>query len=122
MTQTVPHFEGRPRVEWPAGNGRAMQLIEPFVFVDKTGYRWEVFKGTIIDGSSVPRILWPIIGSPYCGLHREASIPHDLYCRIRIRSCEDTHRMYYNAMLVAGVPSGRARRKYNAVQVFGPRW
>ena len=115
------YFQGRICVEWLA-DGRLMRLHEPFVFVDSRGRRWSVHAGTHINGSSIPRMIWPLTGSPFVGRHRMASVPHDLFCRIRTRSAEDTHAMYREACLVAGCSSGEARRKAWAVRTFGPWW
>lgn len=115
------HYEGPLHVS-VLGDGREMQLLSPFAFVDHSGYRWEVYAGTRIDGSSIPRLLWWLVGSPYVGKHRWASVPHDLYCRVRVRSADDTHRMYHEAMLVAGVPGAEADRKYRWLRQFGPTW
>jgi hypothetical protein len=115
------HFEGALCVEI-MGGGRDIVLIEPFAFVDAGGYRWEVHEGTRVDGSSNPRWLWPLIGSPFVGKHRRASVPHDLYCRERIRTWQATHKMYHEAMIIDGVPDGEADRKLWFLMRFGPRW
>ena len=99
-----------------------MKMREPLTFVDSWGIRWEVRAGTSIDGSSIPRVLWPLTGSPFVGLHRWASIPHDLFCRIRTMPWKATHQMYYDAMIISGVPDAQARRKRRALMHFGPRW
>jgi len=117
----TPYFIGRPVTEWLA-DGRLMRMKEPFTFVDASGLQWDVYEGTTIDGSSIPRMIWPMTGSPFVGRHRDASIPHDLFCRIRTRPSKMVHRMYYDACIASGVSGRSAKMKYWGVRRFGPKW
>jgi hypothetical protein len=117
----IARWEGVPVVEW-LEDGRMMKMVAPLVFIDSWGIRWEVREGTSVDGSSIPRALWPLTGSPFVGLHRWASVPHDLFCRIRTMPWIATHQMYYDAMIISGVSHGEAARKRWVLMRFGPRW
>jgi hypothetical protein len=61
-------------------DGRRVQLVEDFGFIDQADARWDVPKGAIVDGASIPQPLWSIIGGPFEGRYRDASIVHDWYC------------------------------------------
>src|SRR5262245_50374378 len=52
-------------------DGRTMQLVLPFSYVDSKGVAWSVPAGTIVDGASIPSVFWSILGAPYTGKYRE---------------------------------------------------
>src|SRR2546423_3457645 len=56
---------------------RKMSLLQEFWFDDPKRKRWLVPKGYVIDGASIPRALWTLVGSPYTGNYRRAWRPHD---------------------------------------------
>ncbi|WP_405081992.1 DUF1353 domain-containing protein [Pectobacterium versatile] len=116
------HFTGLPpQTKW-LGDGRSMQLVRPFGYVATNNREWNVPMDTIVDGASIPRVLWSLIGGPFEGLYRNASIVHDYFCVIRTHPWPDVHRMFHYAMLCSGVPSLKARIMFYAVYRFGPRW
>lgn len=55
-------------------DGRYMQLVKPFAYLDSHGVSWPVPAGTKVDGASIPRALWTILGAPYTGKYRDASV------------------------------------------------
>jgi hypothetical protein len=114
-------FSGLPKVEW-LENGRDVRLLEDFIFTDKNGKEWRVPKGTVCDGSSIPRIFWFFAGSPFVGLHRFASIPHDYYCVIKTEPSDEVHKMYQEACLCAGTSKLEAKTKFIAIKIGGPKW
>lgn len=114
-------YEGRPTVEFLA-DGRQVKLLTDLTFYDPADTRWAVPAGAIVDGASIPRLFWPIIGAPLDGNYRDASIVHDWYCDRRTRTWQATHRVFYEAMLVSGVPHTKAKIMYFAVRWRGPRW
>lgn len=122
MTQC--HFEGEVRTEWlmQSGPDRRMRLLEDFAFVDSKGHRWLASAGRVVDGSSIPRMLWALAGSPYTGNHRRASVLHEVACDERARPSKDVHRMFYDAMVCDGVDQHEAMEFYAAVRLFGPDW
>lgn len=79
---TDPHFSGDPKTLWQSSPGpdRNMQLLEAFWFVDRNGRRWDAPLDAVVDGASIPRALWSLVGSPYTGDYRRASIVHDVAC------------------------------------------
>jgi hypothetical protein len=54
-------------------DGRNMELMAPFSYLDSHGVTWSVPPGTRVDGASIPGVFWSIIGAPYTGGYREAS-------------------------------------------------
>ncbi|HEY0626900.1 MAG TPA: DUF1353 domain-containing protein [Allosphingosinicella sp.] len=75
-------FSGEPKTIWltEGGADRRMKLVEDFWFDDRTGTRWHAKQGSVVDGASIPRALWVLVGSPYTGEYRRASIVHDIAC------------------------------------------
>ena len=114
-------FKGSVVARWDE-DGRSMTLIEPFEYIDPSDLRWPVPAGTVVDGASIPRAFWTIIGGPFEGRYRNASVVHDFYCQIRNRPYSAVHRMFYNAMVTSGLADKTSWLMYKAVEQFGPRW
>ncbi|MBJ7417571.1 MAG: DUF1353 domain-containing protein [Niveispirillum sp.] len=115
-------FDGAPPLtEW-LDDGRHMRLKRPFSYLEESGREWPVPMDAIVDGASIPKVLWSLIGGPFEGLYRDASIVHDYYCDERSRPWRETHRAFHDAMLCSGVSDARAKIMYYAVYRFGPRW
>lgn len=117
----MSRYEGELKLKW-IPDGRLMELLDDFAFVDRKEKRWHVPSGTRVDGASIPQFLWSIIGSPYVGKYRDASVVHDFYCSVRTEPCDETHNMFFEAMIVSGVSRRRALIMYAAVRYAGPRW
>lgn len=115
-------FSNTVIAEWPEGEPRNMRMWEPLNYIDPTGIHWPVPAGALINGASIPQPLWPAIGSPYVGLYRRASVPHDWYCTIRTRPWQQVHKMFFWAMIEDGVEIKKAKLMYRAVYLYGPRW
>lgn len=103
-------------------DGREMKLVENFAYRDPWGYLWNAPAGSIINGASIPKIAWPLVGGPFEGKYRDASVIHDVACDRRSESWERTHEAFYTAMLASGVGGIKAKTMYAAVYFFGPRW
>ena len=119
---SLGHFKGSVQAEWLTEDGRRMKLIEPFSFIDGNNKEWFVPTGTVVDGASIPRLFWNLIGPPFVGKYRQASVVHDYYCVVRTEPWKDVHRMFYHACLAGGVSRTKAKVMYWAVYVGGPRW
>lgn len=113
-------FNGEVLTRWLSK--REMELLAHFSFTDDNGVLWSAPKGVTIDGSSIPRIFWVLIGSPFVGNHRRASIIHDVYCVTRSRPHKQVHKMYYDACRADGVNVVKAKLMYWALKVGAPRW
>lgn len=102
--------------------GRKVRLESKFDFIHEDWEPWPVPPGTIVDGASIPQPFWSVIGGPFEGRYRNASIVHDYYCDHKVRPWRDVHRMFYEGMLSGGVGAAKAKIMYYAVYRFGPRW
>lgn len=103
-------------------DGRAAKLMQQIEYTSDDGTNWTVPVGAWLDGASIPRAFWTLIGGPYEGNYREPSIVHDHFCIVRTREWRDTHRMFHQAMRCRGVSPYKAKVMFYAVHRFGPRW
>ncbi len=115
------YFIGVVKTMW-LGDGRRMQLLEKFTYIDPQKIIWDSPENSIIDGASIPRVAWSLIGGPFEGKYRNASVIHDVACDLALRRWEDVHEAFYNAMRAGGVEVMKAKIMYGAVYHFGPRW
>lgn len=115
-------FSGPVSVTWSEDSPRDMQLLKDVTFTDSGGKIWRALQGSIINGASIPRFFWPLIGSPFVGFYRRATVLHDVYCDNHLRPAQDVHNMFFEAMISDGVPENKALKIFNAVDKFGPRW
>lgn len=114
-------FEGRVVTRW-LDDGRDMALVETFAYVDPARVRWEAPAGSVVNGASIPRPFWSLIGGPFEGRFRNASVVHDVACVERVRPWQQVHRMFYDACRCGRVGAIKAKTMYYAVYHFGPRW
>jgi hypothetical protein len=117
-------FKGRVITEWlkDTNDDRLMRLEEDFTYLDDKGWRWIAKKGNIVDGASIPRAFWSIMGGPLAGKYRRASVLHDVYCKTQDVPYQAVHKMFYEAMLDDEVGKIKAKTMYWAIKLFGPRW
>ena len=114
-------FIGDVTAKW-LPNGRDMELTATFAYVDARGSQWSVPAGTTVDGASIPRALWGVVGPPFTGKYRKASVIHDYFCQTMSRPWQEVHRVFFEASLVEGNTAYNARLMYGAVYAWGPRW
>jgi len=114
-------YIGKPQVEF-LSDGRNVKLLADLVFFDPHETQWAVPAGAVVDGASIPKPFWSVVGGPFEGGYRDASIIHDWYCDRRTRTWQATHRVFYDAMLISGVSTTKAKIMYYAVRFGGPRW
>lgn len=123
LASELGEFRGRLVLEEVSdGNSAAFKLVEDFTFVDSGARIWTAPRGTIVNGASIPKYFWSIIGGPWSGHYRRASVIHDHFCQTRSRSWIDVHRVFYEAMIASGVSEIKAKLMYFAVYRYGPRW
>lgn len=103
-------------------DGRVMELQNDFRYVDPSDREWLAPKGSKIDGASIPPAAWSIIGGPFEGKYRNASVIHDVACERKDRPWQEVHRVFYDAMLTSGVSTLKAKTMYAAVLLGGPKW
>ena len=120
-------FSGDPQTLWLTEDtipDRKMQMLADFSFTDPAGAVWLTPKKYIVDGASIPRALWTLVGSPYTGDYRRASIVHD-------KACDDASgnttarrkadRMFYHACRAGGCSIQEATLLYIGV-IMGGVW
>lgn len=120
------HFSGDPKATWltEPGPDRDMELTEDFWFIDELEREWDAPEGSVINGASIPRQLWSLIGSPYTGDYRRASIVHDVACdlagkdRGKRRAAD---RMFFEACRAGGCSKWDASVLYVGVRI-GAWW
>lgn len=115
-------FKNTVKVEWVEGTDRLMMLMEDICYIDKFGVKWNGFKGDLIDGASIPRFFWRVIGSPFVGRYRRASVIHDVYCTKKTRPFKRVHAVFNEMMITDNVPKVKRVLMAKAVKRFGPRW
>jgi hypothetical protein len=114
-------FASAPKVEF-LKPGRNVKLLEDVTYTDPCGSLWTSPKDWVVDGATIPRVAWPIVGAPLDGTYRDASIIHDVACDEKKKPWQLVHDAFYFAMLASGVEPWRAKVMYAAVYHFGPRW
>lgn len=114
-------FVGEVIARW-LDEDRTMELIEDFAYEDEDGHRWEAPKGSVVDGASIPSALWSVVGAPFTGSYRKASVVHDVACQVKNNTWQDVHDMFYVACRCGGVGRIKSKVMYWAVYHLGPRW
>jgi Protein of unknown function (DUF1353) len=125
--QTVPgatkwgYFSGEPVTRWNP-DGRNMTLVTELRYTDPKGEVWVAPAGSVTDGASIPRYLWSIMGGPFEGQYRNASVLHDVAYEKKKRPWQDCDRMFYYAMRCSGVNAVEAKTMFYALYKFGHHW
>lgn len=122
----VAEFHGVVKTEWVRGESamdtRRFKLLAPVEYVASDETVWKAEPGTVINGASIPRAFWSVIGAPTTGPYRDASVIHDYYCGTRERHWEATHWVFYDACRASGLGPWKANVMYLAVYHYGPMW
>src|SRR6266568_8993689 len=98
--QTVPggtkwgYYSGEPVTQWNP-DGRTLTLLTELSYTDPQGLIWDAPAGSVVDGASIPRYLWSIMGGPFEGRYRNASVLHDVAYGEHNRPWQDCDRMFY---------------------------
>lgn len=103
-------------------DGRTMELLADFRFQAPDGEIWIAREGSKIDGASIPQPFWSMIGGPFEGRYRDASVIHDYYCDHHLKTWQATALVFYQGMRARGVSEPKALTMYYAVYAFGPHW
>jgi len=96
--------------------------MESLRSLTQKGITWPVPKGYVTTGVSVPRSFWSVLGSPLSGDYAIPVILHDYHAELKQRPWSEVNRMFYEALIKAGVSEQKAKILYFAVYQFGPRW
>ena len=115
------HYSGYVEARWE-NDGRTMTLLSELRYTDPQGQIWIAPAGSVVDGASIPRSLWSLMGGPFEGKYRNASVLHDVAYDQHNRPWQDCDRMFYNAMRCSGVSAVEAKTMYYALYKFGRHW
>ena len=124
IDQTIPgatkwgYYSGEPVTRW-SPDGRNMILVTELRYTDPKGEVWVAPVGSVTDGASIPRYLWALMGGPFEGQYRNASVLHDAAYEKKNRTWQDCDRMFYYAMRCSGVNAVEAKTMYYALFKFG---
>ncbi len=117
------------------GSDRKYRLTDDFVF-ELNGIRYRVRKGYITDGTSLPRALWFLFGTPWTGPQRWAAVPHDAGYSGELEYCFDLDRdlwmkvpfgrfgidrMFREVLRAKHASWIKSRGMYRGVRLFGWR-
>ena len=115
------YYSGYPETRWDP-DGRTMTLLNELRYTDPQGFVWIAPAGSKVDGASIPRSLWSLMGGPFEGRYRNASVLHDVAYEQKKRPASDCDRMFYNAMRCSGVSTVEAKTMYYSLCRFGHHW
>src|SRR5213595_1458267 len=115
------YYSGQVEARWE-NDGRTMTLLSELRYTDPDGEVWIAPAGSSVDGASIPRALWSLMGGPFEGKYRNASVLHDVSYDQHTRSWEQCDRMFYNAMRCSGVSPSEAKTMYYALYRHGRHW
>ena len=116
-----PFFiEGDVQLDPIEGQQDAWIVLKKLIYRDSLGKTWYVEPGTIVNGESIPRILWPLFGSPFSDERsRRAWVFHDSYYCYQIRPKNWVDWVYRDIMLFDGTPPWFAKCKYLVAKYLG---
>ena len=110
-----------PETVWLTEGGRSdrhIRVLKPFWYRDWQGKQRDAPAGTIVDGATIPQALWTLVGSPYTGDYRRASIVHDVACvgaTPQQRRAAD--KMFFQACRDSGCNVAQAIIVYTGVRI-----
>jgi Protein of unknown function (DUF1353) len=101
---------------------RQCKLAFDFGFIDSKGVGWQAKAGDETDGATIPEWAQPLVGASFDKSFVKAAAIHDHYVVNHVRTWQQTHLMFYDALIDSGVPVPKAQIMYFAVLAGGPRW
>lgn len=115
------YYSGQVEARWE-NDGRHMTLLSELQYTDPEGVIWIAPVNSVVDGASIPRALWSLMGGPFDGKYRNASVLHDVAYDEQARPWKQCDRMFYNAMRCSGVGATEAKTMYYALYRHGRHW
>ena len=115
------YFSGPVETRWE-NDGVTMVLLNELRYTDPYGEVWIAPAGSRVDGASIPRAFWSVMGGPFNGKYRNASVLHDVAYDEQKRSPQEVDLMFYNAMRASGVGAVTAKTMYYALLRHGRHW
>jgi hypothetical protein len=121
QTHKWGYYSGFVEARWE-NDGRQMTLLSELRYIDPKGDVWIAPAGSKVDGASIPRSMWTLMGGPFEGKYRNASVLHDVAYEQHKRPWQDCDRMFYSAMRCSGVSAVEAKTMYYSLYRFGHHW
>jgi hypothetical protein len=116
-------FEGTVVVEWLDDPFvPTMRLVQPFEFQQAKGTVWQVPEGHIVKGRGMPPLLRLLIGQPFYGGFRKASIVYDHATQEMKRPWDEAQLMFLEASMAEGIVPSEAKAMYLLLRAQGSRW
>ena len=115
------YYSGPIETRWE-NDGITMVLLNELRYTDPYGEVWVAPAGSRVNGASIPRGFWSMIGGPFEGKYRNASVLHDVAYEQQTRPWQDVDRMFYNAMRCSGVGAVTAKTMYYTLVRHGRHW
>ena len=93
------------------------QLLSEYTFIGCDGTRYTIPTHrevggekvpTIVNGASIPKAIWSVVGGPWSGKYRNAAVIHDFMTEINFEDSDTTNRIFYDAMISNDVPEWKA--------------
>ncbi|MBB3697092.1 DUF1353 domain-containing protein [Flammeovirga yaeyamensis] len=119
-------FSGYPITKWKDDDCQ-MVLLDDLSFTDHDQKVWNVPLGAEINGASIPSSLWNIVGSPFVGKYRRASVVHDYFAgeghnpNVSYQERREADKMFYEACRTDGCSWKCAALLYLGVSI-GSWW
>lgn len=120
-SESLGYFSGPVEASWDP-DGLNMTLLKEVRYTDPNGVVWVAPAGSKVNGASIPRAFWSIIGGPFEGKYRAASVLHDVAYDQQTRPWKEVDRMFYNAARCSGVGIVEAKTMYYALYRHGHHW
>lgn len=121
-TPSNAEFQGTLAFQPQGCESKALcEIVSDFKYIDPNQIAWLTKKGDMTDGASIPPWAQPFIGEPFDKSFIKAAVIHDHYCDRHVRPWQQTHRVFYDALIESGVDTAKAKLMYYAVYFAGPK-
>jgi Protein of unknown function (DUF1353) len=115
-------FVGNNRTVKTSDDGMSAEVIDGLQYKEEGGRSWRIPSGAIVESRCFSTVLLALIGQPFEGLIKNASLLYNYFCLNQTRARDDVNGMFREAMLASGIQEGEVNVLYNAVVRFGPNW
>jgi hypothetical protein len=99
-----------------------IRLKEELLFRQTGGETWVVPANAIVDGRSMPKLFFSLIGHPFTSGFLKTAIIYDYAVKAKVRRWTDAQRMFVEGVVVEGVPTIEAKAMYMLLHATGSRW
>ena len=112
-----------------SNKGTDFCLTEPVLFWSSKyynpiteSYLWAALEKRVIDGASIPKLGWTLMGSPFSGRYKRSAAVHDVECKDKDTDYQTVHALFAEMIEVEGVDGWKLTAMAKSVQWRGPRW